>query len=550
MMPTPEFSPASTKFVKYVNLPATRARLYNLVSIGLILWTSIYVFVLGRTMAMTVYRISYYVANYDVGFVRRGLGGEILKLFPQAHYFTIVRLLVWVSIAVYLTALVALMWQVLFRRNRAERRVVLALLIPLLPFSVSFAVLNSRPELFAASALVAFGIALTYCDNVRAALVVSALYGSVTAVLTFVHEAIPLEFALGAVLAVLVLASGAARAVQRTCILLAVVPGLAATVVIAVLGRRDAAAQLCAQVPHGPVENPFAVPVPKFPDFILHRYESRSDYHDWVCRNIIPVFDQDMFAGLHSVVRMGFVLLLANFICGMLVFLGGVMLINYFSGARFNGFLGQVRGEFVLPLLALLLMVPLFATAIDWIRWWTIILFNIGFVYILYASDSPEIEKPVSARQVRVFLAAVIVLAMVPLGGAPGIPKKTGSTDVYLGLGPATQRCAGWPRTTQASRMTELTPRYAAELLETIKPPGPQLTIRGRTADSFGMHPNSMIKIARFADEIKAGNWAPGSVILLSASGRLMDGSHRCRAVILAGKPISVDLRIDVNGPR
>jgi hypothetical protein len=91
----------------------------------------------------------------------RGLGGEILKLFPQANYFTIVRLLVWVSIAVYLTALVALMWQVLFRRNRAERRVILALLIPLLPFSVSFAVLNSRPELFAASALVAFGIALT-----------------------------------------------------------------------------------------------------------------------------------------------------------------------------------------------------------------------------------------------------------------------------------------------------------------------------------------------------------------------------------------------------
>jgi transposase len=59
--------------------------------------------------------------------------------------------------------------------------------------------------------------------------VVSALYGSVTAVLTFVHEAIPLEFALGAVLAELVLASGAGRAVQRTCILLTVVPGLAAT---------------------------------------------------------------------------------------------------------------------------------------------------------------------------------------------------------------------------------------------------------------------------------------------------------------------------------
>jgi hypothetical protein len=431
MMPMSEFPPESTRFFRYVDLADTRACLYTLVSIGLTLWILIYVFVVGRIMTNTVYWFSYYAANYDVGFVRRGLAGEILKLFPNSDYFTAGRLVVGISVAVYFIALLALMWQVLTRGNRAERRVMLALLIPVLPFSVSFALWDPRPELFAASALVAFGIALTYCATAGTALTASALYGSVTAVFAFVHEAIPLTFALGAVLAVLVLARGLAFPLQRTCILLAVIPGLAATAVIAVLGRRDAAAQLCAQVPHGMLDNPFAVPIAKLPDFFLHRYESHSDYHDWVCRNVISAFDYGMSAGLQSLAYVGFAPLLAEFIYGMLVCLGTLLLIKYFAGVPLTRFVGQVRGRLMFPLLALLLMVPVFTITVDWIRWWVIILFNISIAYILYAIDSPEIEKPVPARHVRLFLAVVIALAVVPLGGPAGFnppPKTWGNT--------------------------------------------------------------------------------------------------------------------------
>ena len=58
----------------------------------------------------------------------------------------------------------------------------------------------------------------------------------------------PLAFALGALLAITVLAKDATRASQRLCAVLAVGPGIVSTLSVAELGRRDAAAQLCAQV--------------------------------------------------------------------------------------------------------------------------------------------------------------------------------------------------------------------------------------------------------------------------------------------------------------
>ncbi|MBI3693147.1 MAG: hypothetical protein HY239_21435, partial [Mycolicibacterium aromaticivorans] len=42
-----------------------------------------------------VYWMTYYVPNYAFGFVRRGLGGEIIRMLPDADYFPAVYTMMW-----------------------------------------------------------------------------------------------------------------------------------------------------------------------------------------------------------------------------------------------------------------------------------------------------------------------------------------------------------------------------------------------------------------------------------------------------------------------
>ena len=48
---------------------------------------------------------------------------------------------------------------------------------------------------------------------------------------------------------------------------------------------------------------------------------------------------------------------------------------------------------------------------------------------------------------------------------------------------------------------------------------------------------------AALAEQMRAGLWQPGSMIRFEA-GRLIDGAHRCHAVLLSGVAIDV-VRID-----
>src|SRR5215510_2559789 len=50
---------------------------------------------------------SYYAINYDQGFVRRGLAGELLRLFPADHYFTGLLILRWLIPALFVIGLAA-----------------------------------------------------------------------------------------------------------------------------------------------------------------------------------------------------------------------------------------------------------------------------------------------------------------------------------------------------------------------------------------------------------------------------------------------------------
>jgi hypothetical protein len=245
------------------------------------------------------------------------------------------------------------------------------------------------------------------------------VYGLVIAVLAFIHEVIPIELTLGSVLAIAVLTPWARPSIRWCGLLLAIGPGLLSVAVIGLFGRKKYGQQLCEQVPHRKMQDPFAVPADKVADFMLGRYQSPSDYHDWVCHNIGPYFDAGLSAWLKVVMNLGLPVLAAGFIHGLVVFIVTMWLIQYFTGVRWTEFKGAVKGGIGLPLLALAMMIPVFATATDWIRWWTIILINVAGVYLIFTAGRPEMEKAVSGRQVKVFAAVFILLLCLPVSAGP-----------------------------------------------------------------------------------------------------------------------------------
>lgn len=412
-------------YKKYAETLGTRTRIYILVSLWAIFCTAIHLYIVTSVFSNTILFFSYYVVNYKFGFVRRGLAGELLGMFPEQQYFTAAYLVLWASIAIWLLALI---WLSVSTGARSERRIMLAIAVPVLPFAFSYAVYNTHPEILGMAALLALCMALSRTSNNRTRMILAAVYGAVTAVLALVHEAIPLEFALGAVLAILVLGKDATRAIQRICTALAVGPGVLMVLLIAKLGRRDVSAQLCAQVPHGMVEDPWAVSTTpgQTVHYLLGGVQAESDYHDWICRNLTPVLDVDMAGAVHLVARFRFWWLSESFLIGVVLFALSIGLIGYLSAVPVRNFVDELRGSLWLPALALGLQVPLFAVAVDWARWWILISFDVAVVYILYAITTPEIERPPTRRQVVVFVCAVVVLALLPTGstsnaGAPGV---------------------------------------------------------------------------------------------------------------------------------
>lgn len=402
-------------YSKYAEITGTRTKVYVLVAAWLAVWTFIHLYIVTSVFTNAVLFLSYYVVNYRYGFVRRGLAGELIAIFPDRNYYTAAYLVLWASITIWL---IALMWLSISTGVRSERRIMLALVVPVLPFAFSYAVYNPHPELFGMAVLLAFSVSLTRTTAHRSRMILAGVYGIATAVLALVHEAIPLEFALGAILAIIVLAKDATHAAQRIYATLAVGPGIAAVLLVAALGRRDVSAQLCSQMPHGMVEDPWAVSgtPKKAVDYFLSGAQSQSDYHDWVCNNLAPAIDLDMFSAFHQVGRFGFFWLSESFMIGLLYFFCTIGLMRYFAGVPIRVFVNQIRGNLTLPALASLSLVPLFLVAVDWTRWWVLISFDVSIVYILHAIARQEIEQPPSRRQFVVFVCVVLVLAVIPTG--------------------------------------------------------------------------------------------------------------------------------------
>ena len=374
------------------------------------------------TIAITLipdgYWYSYFVIDYTTGFIRRGLAGEILGLFGPQHYFGGLVVLRWIPTAFFVLGLAAVAWSVAVTSGRSQRRRLLALLIPVLPFGFAFALFSARTDLLGGAALVAFAVVLTRVTTARATVISSAIYGLVLAVLTLIHEATPFLFGLGVLAALIVLADRLDAKAFRAAVVLALGPGLVVALALAAFGRKKVSGQLCEQVQHGMMNHPLAGK-PTVSQ-LLHGFHYYVDYHDWFCRAFLPLFDMSLVEGLRFVGSIGVVALAGSTVYGIVALAISMVAIGHVSGVPVRRFGAILRGRPLALLIGLVMILPVFATGVDWIRWWVIIAFDLGVVFLLYTRNQPEIDEPPTRRTLVVFAVGAILLAVIPIGIIPG----------------------------------------------------------------------------------------------------------------------------------
>lgn len=391
-------------------------RRYLVAAILLLLWAAGLV-VIAATVIPDAYWYSYFSVDYTLGFVRRGLAGEIVGLFGD-DYFGALRILRWMPTVFFVAGLAAVGWAVACGPVRSERRRLMALLIPLLPFGFAFGLFSARTDLFGAAALAGFAVAITRAGGSRSVMVISGGYGVLSAVLTLIHEATPFLFSLGAVAALTVLAADVTGAEFRRAAALAVAPGIATALVVANLGRRGSSAQLCQLVPHGPINHPLAGK-PSLGE-LLRGFRYEIDYHDWMCRAILPLFDQSFDDALRFVGGIGVGALVTSMLYGVALLAVTMLAISHVSGVPTSRFWTAVRRQRLALALSAALLLPVFLTGADWVRWWVIGTFDLGVVFLLYAAGQPEPDQPPTRRTLRVFTVGAVLLALLPIGIIPG----------------------------------------------------------------------------------------------------------------------------------
>jgi hypothetical protein len=389
---------------------------YAIAGLLLVLWASALTLI-AVTVVPDGYWFSYYSVDYTLGFVRRGLAGELVDLVPGDEYFTSLRILRWFPTVVFVLGLAVVAWTVAVSSGRSERRLMMALLIPVLPFGFAFALFSARPDLFGASALAGFAVALKFSRTERSTLIACVVYGGITAVLTLTHEAIPFLFGLGALVSLTVLARQDRKKTLRLGAILAIGPGLVTALAVAVLGRRGLSSQFCELVPHGPMNHPLAGE-PSLGE-LLRGFRFNVDYHDWLCRNILPLYDQTFTDGARFVASIGVIALTASAAFGIALFAVSILAISHVSGVPFSRMRSLLRNRIVWVLIGFALIVPIFVTGVDWIRWWVMITFDVGIVFLLFASSEQESGLPPTRRTRVVFACGAILLAVLPVGIIP-----------------------------------------------------------------------------------------------------------------------------------
>ncbi len=409
--------------MKPIDQDSTIRRNYTMLGLLLAVWVLILV-ALAIFVVPDIYWYSYYSVDYATGFVRRGLAGQLVGLFPHEQYFSALQVLRWLPTASLAFGLALLARAVASGAGHSERRVLLALLTPMLPFGFAYGLYSVRPDLFGATALIVYTVAIQSAGSDRRVVIASAVFGTLTAVLTLMHEAIPFVFGLGVMVSLTVFARARSETALRISALLALGPGMLAAAAIVLLGRRDISGQLCLRIPHGPVNDPLLAH-PSF-DQVLAGFRFDVDYHDWVCRNILPLFDQNIGDATLFVAHIGAKALLGSTILGVALLALTLQATSHFSGVPFRRMFSLLRARSGWIGIGLGLFLPIFLTGADWTRWWMMITFDIGVSFVLFASGEQEAAQPLKfSMRTICWIGALLVAGLLSAIPGFGIPAPT-----------------------------------------------------------------------------------------------------------------------------
>ena len=144
------------------------------------------------------------------------------------------------------------------------------------------------------------------------------------------------------------------------------------------------------------------------------------DYHEWMCRAILPLFDQSFGDALRFVGSIGVLALLGSTIYGIALLAVSMYAIGEVSGVPVKRFADVLLAQRAAVVIGLVLILPIFLSGVDWIRWWVIIAFDLGIVFLLFAGGRPEIDRPPTRRSVTVLTVLAVLLALIPIGIIPG----------------------------------------------------------------------------------------------------------------------------------
>lgn len=381
---------------------------------------AVWLFLLLTISALLVseaYWYSYYAVDYSQGFIRRGLAGEVVRLFPAEDYFTVIKTLRWVPVILLCMALSMMAYAVATKAGRSKRRILLAILTPLLPGGFAYAFLTGRTDSFGVAAMILFAIFVNACNTDRRALIGSAVFGALVAIFTLMHEGTPFLVGLGVLAALVVLGRFRSKSTLWLSASLSLGPALFTSLMIIMFGARGVSSELCAIIPHGMINIPMATNVTTYQLLTGFRYE--TDYHDWACRNITPFFDLTMREGAGLVADIGAGALTASTVLGLMILVLNISAVSYISGVPFRRMAELLRMRASLIVFGFALYLPIFITGTDWTRWWVMVTFNVGTVFLLFVSREPESAQPIIFERLLVAIIAILFL-MAPFSAVPG----------------------------------------------------------------------------------------------------------------------------------
>jgi hypothetical protein len=195
----------------------------------------------GAPLGMGSFQRTYWVANYDHGFVRRGLTGTLLQVIAGRRTETSILVAGWVVVSLA-TASLILVVELLLRRATTVS-CILALLVASSPFTIDSAFTRRGPDQLAIPLLVLLGVGLVHRPKWKLRLCGAA--GVLFATLVFFHEGVVLEFLpFALVMVVLVARWGKDRwrtAETGRALACVALPSLAAGVVVLAYGRPSVA---------------------------------------------------------------------------------------------------------------------------------------------------------------------------------------------------------------------------------------------------------------------------------------------------------------------